>query len=149
MKKRKAVDSYFHAIRNTVGKDRSVIMPYGNGSFPRPSKDEDSVPRGSMKRHLLTRSAGEHRTSRGCLFCQKNDLASVTADGRVQENSTSLHWRRCTACNRAEEAGRGEGTSRRGMQKDKLVAMSTRRGGIAEMKGKKRPSDLQNAKSSL
>jgi hypothetical protein len=35
------------------------------------------------------------------------------------------------------------------MQKDKLVAMSTRRGGIAEMKGKKRPSDLQNAKSSL
>ena len=105
MKKRKAVDSYFHAIRNTVGKNRSVIMPYGNGSFPRPSKDEDSVPRGSMKRHLLTRSAGEHRTSRGCLFCQKNDFVSVTADGRVQENSTSLHWRRCTACNRAEEAG--------------------------------------------
>jgi hypothetical protein len=83
MKKRKAVDSSFHAIRNTVGKDKSVIMPYGNRSFPPSSKDEDSVPRGSMKRHLLTRSAGEHRTSRGCLFCQKNDLVSVTADGTV------------------------------------------------------------------
>ena len=58
MKKRKAVDSYFHAIRNTVGKDRSVIMPYGNGSSPPSSKDEDSVPTGSMKGHLLTRSAG-------------------------------------------------------------------------------------------
>ena len=149
MKKRKAVDSSFHAIRNTVGKDKSVIMPYGNRGFPPSSKDEDSVPTGSMKRHLLTRSAGEHRRSRGCLFCQKNDFVSVTADERVQENSTSLHWCRCTACNRAEEAGRGEGTSRRGTQKDKLVAMSTRRGGIAEMKGKKRPYDLQNAKSSL
>ena len=117
--------------------------------FPPSSKDEDSVPTGSMKRHLLTRSAGEHRTSRGCLFCQKNDFVSVTADGRVQENSTSLDWRRHTACNLAEEAERGEGTSRRGMQKDKLVAMSTRRSGIAEMKGKKRPYGLQNAKSSL
>ena len=73
MRKRKAVDSYFHAIRNTVGKDRSVIMPYGNGSFPRPPKDEDSLPRGSMKRHLLTRSAGEHRTGRGGPCCRREE----------------------------------------------------------------------------
>jgi hypothetical protein len=35
------------------------------------------------------------------------------------------------------------------MQKDKLAAMNTRRGGIAEMKGKKRPYDFQNAESSV
>jgi hypothetical protein len=35
------------------------------------------------------------------------------------------------------------------MQKDKLAAMNTRRGGIAEMKSKKRAYDLQNAKRSL
>ena len=35
------------------------------------------------------------------------------------------------------------------MQKDKLAAMNTRRGGIAEMKAKKRAYDLQNAKRSL
>jgi hypothetical protein len=58
----------------------------------------------------------------------------VTADGRVQEKSTSLEWRSCTACNLGGEAGRGEGTSRRGMQKDKLAAMNIWRGGIAEMR---------------
>ena len=73
----------------------------------------------------------------------------MTADGRVRENDTSLDWRRCTACNPAEEAGRGEGTARRVMQKDKLAAMNTRRGGIAEMKGKKRAYDVQDAKRSL
>jgi len=62
-------------------------MLYGNRSFPASPKDEDSVPTGSMKRHFLTRGAGEHRTSRGCPFCQKNDLVPVTADGKVQGNS--------------------------------------------------------------
>ena len=149
MKKKKAADSYFQATQNRVGKDRCAIMLYGNGSFPLSPKDEDSAPTGSMKRHFLTRGAGEHRTSRGGPFCQKNDLALVTADGRVQEISTSLDWRGCTACNLAGEAGRGESTARRVMQNDKLVAISTRRDGTAETKGKKRPYDSQNAKSSL
>ena len=49
MNKTKAVDSYFQAIRSKVGKDKSVIMLYGNGSFPPSSEDEDSVLRGSKK----------------------------------------------------------------------------------------------------
>jgi hypothetical protein len=61
----------------------------------------------------------------------------VTADGSVQESDTSLEWRSCAACNLAGGAGRSEGTARRVMQKEKLVAMSTQRGGIAEMKGEK------------
>ena len=145
MKKRRAANSYFQAIRNKVGRDTSVVMLYDNGSFPPSPEDEDSVLTGSMKRHLLTRGAGEHRTSRGCLFCQKNDLCAW--DGGW--NSTSLDWRSSTACNLAGEAGRGEGTSTRVMQKDKLPAMNTRRGEIAEMKGKKRPYDFQNAESSV
>jgi len=40
MKKRMVVDSFFQAIRNKVGKYKSVIMLHGNGKFP-PSKDED------------------------------------------------------------------------------------------------------------
>jgi hypothetical protein len=72
----------------------------------------------------------------------------MTADGRAQENKTSLNWRSCTACNLAEEPGRGEGTSGRVMQKDKLAAMNIRRGGIVEMKGKKQLYALQNAISS-
>jgi len=111
-------------------------MLYGNGSFLPSSNDEDSVPTGSEKT-FLTRSAGEHRTSSGGPFCQKSDLVPVTADGRVQENSTSLDGRSCTVCNLAGEAGRGEGTARRVMQKDKLAALNTRRGRITEMKGKK------------
>jgi hypothetical protein len=51
MKKRKAVDSYFQGIRNKIGKDKSVVMLYGNGRFPL-SKDEDSVPMGSKKAFL-------------------------------------------------------------------------------------------------
>ena len=35
------------------------------------------------------------------------------------------------------------------MHKDKLAALNTRRGGVAEMKGKKRPYYLQIAKCSL
>ena len=104
---------------------------------------------GSMKRPFSTRSAKEHRTSMGCPFCQKSDLVPVTADGRVQESKRSLDWRRCTACHLGGGAGRGEGTARRVMQKDKLGAMSTQRGGIAEMIGKKLPCDLQNAKCPL
>ena len=90
-----------------------------------------------MKRHFLTRSAGEHGSSRGRSFCQKNGLVLVTADGRVQENDTPLDWRSYTVCNLAEEAGLSEGALRRGMQKDKLAVSNTRRGGIAAMKGKK------------
>ena len=71
----------------------------------------------------------------------------MTADGRVQESNTSLDGRNCTAFHLAGEAGRGEGTARRVMQKDKYAAMNIRRGGVAEMKGKKRPCDLQNAES--
>ena len=118
------------------------------GVFCRRQKTRRAFQRGA-KRYFLTRSAGKHGTSRGCPFCQKNGLVSVTADGRVKESDTSLDWRGCTACNPAEEAGRGEGTARRVMQKDKLAAMNTRRGGIAEMKSKKRAYDLQNAKRSL
>jgi len=149
MTKRKTVGSHFQATRNKVEKDKRVIMLYGNGGFPPSSKEENSVLTGSMKRHFLTRSAGEHRTSKGCPLCQKNDLVPVMADGRVQASDTLLDWRSCIACNIAGEAGRGEGTSRRVMQKDKSAAMNTRRGGTAQMKGKKRPCDLQNAKSSL
>ena len=71
----------------------------------------------------------------------------MTADGRVQESDTSLEWRSCTACNLAGEAGRGEGTARSVMQKDKLAAMNIRRGGVAEVKDRKRPCDLLNAES--
>ena len=60
MKKKKAADSYFQATQNKVGKDMCAIMLYGNGSFPLSPKDEDSAPTGSMKRHFLTRGAGEH-----------------------------------------------------------------------------------------
>ena len=81
MRKRKAVDSYFQAMQNKVGKDRSVLMLYGNRSFPPSSKDEDGVPTGSMKRHFfLMRSAKEYGTSRGCPFSQKSDLVPVTAE---------------------------------------------------------------------
>jgi hypothetical protein len=125
------------------------MMLCGNGSFPPSSKEEDSVPTGSMKRHFLTRSAGKHRTSRGCPFCQKNGLVPVTADGGVQESDTSLEWRSCAACNLAGGAGRSEGTARRVMQKDKLAALNTRRGGSANVKGKKRSCDVQNAEYSL
>jgi hypothetical protein len=149
MTKRETVGSHFQAIRNKVKKDKSVIMLYGNGGFPPSSKEENKVSTGSMKRHFLTRSTGEYRTSRGCPLCQKNNLVPVMADGRVQASDTSLDWRSCIACNIAGEAGRGEGTSRRVMQKDKSAAMNTRRGGTAQMKNKKRPCDLQNAKSSL
>ena len=128
--------------------EKSVIVLYGNGSFSSSSKDEDSVPTGSMKGYFLTRSAGEHRTSRGCPFCQKSDLVPVTANGRAQKKSTLLDWRRCTACSLVGEAGPGEGTARRVMQNDKRAALSTRRGGITEMKGKKQPCDLQNTKNS-
>jgi hypothetical protein len=94
------------------------MMLYCNGNFPRSSKDENIAPTGSMKRHFWTKNAGEHRTSRSCPVCQKSDLVPVTADGRVQENSTSLNWRRCTVCTLGGEAGGGEGTPRRVMQKD-------------------------------
>ena len=149
MKKGKAVDSYFQAIRNKVGKDKVVMMVYSKGSFPQSSKGEDSAPMGSMKRPFSARSAKEHRTSMGCPLCQKSDLVPAAADGRVQESKRSLDWRRCTACNLPGEAGRGEGTSRRGMQEDKRAALNARRGGGAEMKGTKRSYALQNAKSSL
>jgi hypothetical protein len=39
-----------------------------------------------------------------------------------------------------------EGTARRGMQSDKRAALNGRRGGIAEMQGKKPPCGLQNPK---
>jgi len=51
-KKKKAVESYLQAIRNKVGKDESVIMLCGNGSFPPSPDDEDSVPTGSKKAFL-------------------------------------------------------------------------------------------------
>jgi len=51
-KKRKAVDSYFQAIRNKVGKDTSVVMLYSNDCFPPWSKEEDSASTGSKKAFL-------------------------------------------------------------------------------------------------
>jgi hypothetical protein len=83
-----------------------------------------------------------------CLICQKNDLVPVTG-GRIQESDTPLDWRSCTACSLVGEAGRGEGTPRRGVQKGKLTALNTRRDGTAEMKGNKRLCDLLNARCSL
>jgi hypothetical protein len=74
---------------------------------------------GAAKRHLTTRSAKEHRISRGCPFCQKNDLVPETADGRVQESDTLLDWPSCAACNLAGGAGHGEGTARRVIQNKK------------------------------
>ena len=117
MTRREAVDSNSKAMRDKVGNDESVMVLCSNGSSPPSSNDEDSVPTGNMRRHFLTRSAGEHRTSRGCPFCQKNDLVPVTADGSVQESDTSLEWRSCTAYHLAEDAGRGEDTARKVMQK--------------------------------
>jgi hypothetical protein len=70
-------------------------------------------------------------------------------DEKVQGSDILLDWRRCTACNLAGEAGRGECTARREMQKDKRAARNTRRGRITETKGKKRPCGLQKAKCSL
>ena len=67
----------------------------------------------------------------------------------ADELSSQHRAQHCTAYNLAREGGRGEGKAREGMQEDKRAAMNGRRGGIAEMKGKKRPHDLQNAESSL
>lgn len=64
-------------------------------------------------------------------------------------NSTSLGWRSSAACNLAGEAGRGKGAARKGRPKDKRAALNTWRGGIAEMKGRKRLYDLQAATCSL
>ena len=58
MKERNAVDSYFQAIRNKAGSDKSIIMPHGNGSFPPSSKDEDSVPTRSKKAFLGEKCCG-------------------------------------------------------------------------------------------
>jgi len=44
----------------------------------------------------------------------------------------------------AGEAG-GEGAARRGRQKDKPAALTAQRGGAAEMRGRRRPCDLQSA----
>jgi hypothetical protein len=41
MKKRMVVDSFFQAIRNKVGKYKSVFMLHGNGKCLPSSKDED------------------------------------------------------------------------------------------------------------
>jgi hypothetical protein len=108
MRKRKAVDSYFQAIQNKVGKDRSVIMLYGNRSFPPSSKDEDGVPTGSMKRHFfLTRSAKEYGTSRGCPFSQKSDLVPVTAEWKStgEQYIAGLAQVRCVESRRRSWAG--------------------------------------------
>ena len=67
----------------------------------------------------------------------------------ADEWSSQHRVQHCTAYHPAREAGRGEGKAREGTQEDKRAAMNGRRGGIAETKGKKRPHDLQNAKSSL
>ena len=67
-------------------------MLCGNGSFPQSLKDEDSAPTGSQKA-FPDRSAGEHRTSRGGPFCQKNGLVPAVADGSVQKSDTSLEGR--------------------------------------------------------
>ena len=50
IKKRALVDSSFQALRKRVGRNKDVMLLYGNGSFSPASRDEDSVPTGSMKR---------------------------------------------------------------------------------------------------
>ena len=54
------------------------MLLYGNGSSSPASKNEDSVPKGSMKRaatrHKPTKSVSEFRTSSICPFCQQADL---------------------------------------------------------------------------
>ena len=74
MKKRKAVDSYLHAIRNTVGKDKSVIMPYGNRSFPPSSKDE--------------KRWGAHNKQGSSLLPEER---SCTCDGGMKEYRRTIH----------------------------------------------------------
>ena len=150
MRKRKTVDSYFQAIQNKVGKDRSVIMLYGNRSFPPSSKDEDCVPTGSMKRHFFDEKCKRARNKQGLPVLPEE--RSCACDGGMEEYRRTIHrWIGAGALRgiSQEKLGGVEGASRGGMQKDKLAAMNTRRGGSAEMKGKKRPYDLQNAKCSF
>jgi len=78
IKKRTLVDSSFQALRKKVGRNKDVMLLYGNGSFSPASNNEESVPKGSMKRaatrHKPTKSASEFRTSSICPFCQQADL---------------------------------------------------------------------------
>ena len=58
IKKRRAVDSYFQAIKDKVREDTNVMMLCGNGRFPPSSKDEDSVPTRSKKAFLGEKCCG-------------------------------------------------------------------------------------------
>jgi hypothetical protein len=84
---RKDVDSSFQALRKKVGRNKDVMLLYGNGSSSPASKDKDSVSKGSMKRaargHMPTKSASEFRTSRSCPFCQQADLMLITVDRNI------------------------------------------------------------------
>ena len=132
-----------------LGGTKKVTLLYCNGSFSPPSKDKDSVSKGSMKRaarrHKPTKSASEFRTSRSCPFCQQADLAPITVDRKIQTNNTALDLGTCGACKWGNEAGCEQSM----MQKDKGPAMDIRRGGIAEMQNKRRPYDQRNAYHSL
>ena len=103
IKKRTLVDSSFQALRKKVGRNKDVMLLYGSGSFSPASRDEDSVPTGSMKRaarrHKPTKSASEFRTSRNCPFCWQPDLVPITVDRKIQTNNTALDWRTCSVCN--------------------------------------------------
>ena len=117
MKKTKAVGSYFQAIRNKVGRDEcgdAVLQR----EFPAVVKGREHCSDGEHEKAFLDEKRWGAQSKQALPFCQKSDPVPVTADGRVQENSTSLNWRSCTVCNLGGEAGRGEGTSRRVMQKD-------------------------------
>ena len=109
IKKRTLVDSSFQALRKKVGRNKDVMLLYGNGSFSPASKDKDSVSKGSMersaRRHMPTKSASEFRTSRNCPFCWQPELMPITVDRKIQTNNTALDWRTCSACSLWNEAG--------------------------------------------
>jgi hypothetical protein len=133
--KRKCVDEYFQSIRrkcrNVLGHEKVVIM-YGNGVFPSTGPGENGggptqSTKRACKRHFVTRSANEYRTSRSCIYCKEDDVTKVNRkDDHVF----------CKRCERL--AGKREY-----VHKDKMGAMNIRRSGISEAKKRERPLDLR------
>jgi hypothetical protein len=101
-KKRKAVDSYFQAIRNKVGKDTSVVMLYGNDCFPPWSKHEDSASTGKFgpintRRGGIAKRKGKKQPYD--LLKAKCSLRRATASGAKSrgQNTLPLHGPGATA----------------------------------------------------
>jgi hypothetical protein len=120
--KTQVVDRFFQEIRKKC--NNNIVIMYGDGQFNASGPGEPGgVPTKSMKRackrHFLTRSANEFRTSRSCPFCKQADVADAGSDRVLCQH--------CLAS----------------ANKDVIGAINIRRGGIAEAKKRERPEDLR------